>query len=64
MPLNDIPTLIAQVGFPMAIAIYMLGRTDKRLDALTQSLQELTSLIRESIGSDRRAAPRRNADDE
>lgn len=64
MPMNDIPSLIAQVGFPMAVAIYMLGRTDKRLDALTQSLQELTGLIRESVGADRRTTPKRIADDE
>lgn len=50
---NDITTLVAQVGFPMAIAIYMLGRTDKRLDTLTRAITDLNHAIRDSLPADR-----------
>ena len=52
MPVTDLTTLIAQVGFPIAVAIYMLGRTDKRLDALTTAIQELNNLLKNAIRRD------------
>ena len=52
MPVTDLTTLIAQVGFPIAVAIYMLGRTDKRLDALTNAIQELNNLLKNAIRRD------------
>ena len=52
MPVTDLTTLIAQVGFPIAVAIYMLGRTDKRLDALTQAIQELNNLLKNAARRD------------
>lgn len=56
----DITSLVAQVGFPMAVAIFMLSRTDKRLDALTQSINELNNLLRDNLTAlraDRRDRP-------
>ena len=52
MPVTDLTTLIAQVGFPIAVAIYMLGRTDKRLDALTNAIQELNNLLKNAVRRD------------
>lgn len=49
---QELTTLIAQVGFPMAVAVYLLGRTDKRLDALTKSIRELTDTISQSLRRD------------
>lgn len=51
MPVTDITTLIAQVGFPMAIAVYMLGRTDRRLDALTKSINDLNNIMRDNVAA-------------
>ena len=51
MPVTDITTLIAQVGFPIAVAVYMLGRTDKRLDALTTSINDLNNIMRDNVAA-------------
>ena len=51
MPVTDLTTLIAQVGFPMAVAVYMLGRTDRRLDALTKSINDLNNIMRDNIAA-------------
>ena len=51
MPITELTTLITQIGFPMAVAVYMLGRTDKRLDALTKSINDLNNIMRDNIAA-------------
>lgn len=37
--------LIANLGFPIVVSIYLLVRIENRLDILTQSIQELSKTI-------------------
>lgn len=37
--------LIANVGFPIAVSIYLLIRIEGKLESLTHSINELTSTI-------------------
>lgn len=38
-------TLIANVGFPVAVSIYLLVRLEAKLETLTHSINELSSNI-------------------
>ena len=38
-------TLIANVGFPVAVSIYLLVRLESKLETLTNSINELSSNI-------------------
>ena len=40
-----IETLIANVGFPVAVSIYLLIRLEAKLETLTSSINELTTNI-------------------
>ncbi|WP_279021868.1 YvrJ family protein [Intestinibacter bartlettii] len=40
-----IETLIANVGFPVAVSIYLLVRLESKLEILTNSINELSSNI-------------------
>ena len=40
-----IETLIANVGFPAAVSIYLLVRLESKLETLTNSINELSSNI-------------------
>ena len=40
-----IETLIANVGFPVAVSIYLLVRLESKLETLTNSINELSSNI-------------------
>ena len=40
-----IETLIANVGFPVAVSIYLLVRLELKLETLTNSINELSSNI-------------------
>lgn len=49
--MDDLTTwanLVANVGFPMLVAGYMLVRMEKKLDDLTAAIAVLTSTIRGS----------------
>ena len=53
---SDIQTLIANVGFPIAISMYLLIRIEAKLLTLSDSINELSKKLREvvfgtSIGS-------------
>jgi hypothetical protein len=39
--------LIGNIGFPIVIAIYLLIRFEKRIDALKDSIRELEQTVRE-----------------
>ena len=55
MTLDEITVLIGQIGFPIAVAAFMLIRTDKRLEALTQTMTELNLTLQEFIEQSRAA---------
>ena len=40
-----IETLIANVGFPVAVSIYLLVRLESKLESLTVSINELSKNI-------------------
>ena len=42
---SDIQTLIANVGFPIAISMYLLVRIEGKLSCLTDSINELSKNI-------------------
>lgn len=54
---NLVSELVQQVGFPIAVAFWLLWRTDRRLTKMTEILNEIAktmALIERSInGSDR-----------
>ncbi|MDU1538313.1 YvrJ family protein [Paraclostridium tenue] len=42
---SEIQTLIANVGFPIAISMYLLIRIEGKLQSLTESINELSKNI-------------------
>ena len=42
---SEIQTLIANVGFPIAISMYLLIRIESKLSALSESINELSKNI-------------------
>lgn len=42
---GDLYTMIANVGFPIAVSIYLLIRLEGKLDKLTVSIVELSKVI-------------------
>ncbi|PJI10541.1 MULTISPECIES: YvrJ family protein [Clostridium] len=42
---SDIITLIGNVGFPIAVSIYLLVRIEGKMEALTNSINNLTNTI-------------------
>lgn len=43
--MEEILTGIANYGFPIVIAIYLLCRMESKMEKLTESIQELTNKI-------------------
>nr|WP_297395338.1 YvrJ family protein [uncultured Peptostreptococcus sp.] len=39
--------MIQNVGFPIAISIYLLMRTEKKIDLLSNSISELAKILAE-----------------
>lgn len=46
MSTKDIIDVISAVGFPIFITIYLLSRWEKRIDKLTETLQEVIILLK------------------
>ncbi len=46
--MDGIDTLIANVGFPIAISMYLLVRIEGKLTGLTDSIYELSKNINDS----------------
>ena len=42
---NDFLTIIANVGFPIALSMYLLVRIEGKLQALSDSINELSSVL-------------------
>ncbi len=43
--MNDIYSQIANLGFPIAVSIYLLVRIENKLGNLTESINELSKTI-------------------
>lgn len=45
MNVNDIATVISQVGFPIFVAVWMLYKTSKDSEKMTETINELKNAI-------------------
>jgi prefoldin subunit 5 len=45
--INEWYNVIGNIGFPIAVAIYLLIRFEKRIDALRENINQLEQTIRE-----------------
>jgi hypothetical protein len=43
--MGDFVTLVTNVGFPIAVATYLLIRFESKIDGLTQSIDQLTAVV-------------------
>ncbi len=50
MEINDLVTLIGNVGFPVAISAYLLIRLEKNIAGLTSSINKLNAIISTKLG--------------
>ncbi len=50
MEINELITLIANLGFPVAISAYLLIRLEKNLNSLTASINKLNTIISTKLG--------------
>lgn len=48
--MNDIANLVTNVGFPIAVSIYLLVRFEGKIESLTNSINNLTNKISEIPG--------------
>jgi len=44
--MEEITNLITTVGFPIAVAVYLLVRNESKLDTLTEAITKLTTAIK------------------
>lgn len=50
MGINDMMSLITNVGFPIAVCAYLLFRLEKQLSSLSSSIQKLNTIISTKLG--------------
>ena len=50
MEINEFVTLIANVGFPVAVSAYLLIRLEKQINHLTSSIARLNTIISTKLG--------------
>ncbi|ACD53333.1 UNVERIFIED_ORG: YvrJ family protein [Clostridium botulinum] len=50
MGINELVSLIGNVGFPVAVSAYLLIRLEKQLNALSASINKLNTIISTKIG--------------
>lgn len=43
--MDDLVNLVANMGFPIAVSIYLLVRVEKKLEGLTNSINNLSQTI-------------------
>lgn len=43
--MEDLVNLVANMGFPIAVSIYLLVRVEKKLEGLTNSINNLSQTI-------------------
>jgi hypothetical protein len=46
--MSDLLNTIGNVGFPIAVSVYLLVRLETKLEVLTQSINNLSSAIKNS----------------
>lgn len=46
--INEWYNVVGNIGFPIAIAIYLLIRFEKRIDTLRESIDQLRQIVRDS----------------
>ncbi|NLM06530.1 MAG: YvrJ family protein [Tissierellia bacterium] len=47
--MEEVTSLIANLGFPIVMTVFLLTRVEKKLDALTESIASLTMAIKERM---------------
>ncbi|NFO28756.1 YvrJ family protein [Clostridium botulinum] len=50
MGINELVSLIGNVGFPVSVSAYLLIRLEKQLNALSASINKLNTIISTKIG--------------
>ena len=50
MEINELVTLVANVGFPVAVAAYLLIRLEKQITTLSASITKLNTIISTKLG--------------
>lgn len=50
MEINDLVSLIGNVGFPVAVSAYLLIRLEKQLSILSSSINKLNTIISTKLG--------------
>jgi len=50
MEINEFVTLIANVGFPVAVSAYLLIRLEKQITHLASSITKLNTIISTKLG--------------
>lgn len=48
--MEEIWLQVSNIGFPMAVAIYLLVRVEKKLDDLTMAITRLGETLRQQAG--------------
>ncbi|WP_411681337.1 YvrJ family protein [Clostridium thailandense] len=46
--MDDLLNIIGNVGFPIAVSVYLLVRLEGKLEVLTQSINNLSNVINKS----------------
>ena len=50
MDINELVSLIGNVGFPVAVSTYLLVRLEKQIQNLTTSITRLNTIISARLG--------------
>jgi len=50
MEINDLTSLITNVGFPIVVCAYLLFRLEKQLSQLSSSITKLNTIISTKLG--------------
>ncbi|NFE95831.1 UNVERIFIED_ORG: YvrJ family protein [Clostridium botulinum] len=50
MEINELVSLIGNVGFPVAVSAYLLIRLEKQLNSLSASINKLNTIISTKLG--------------
>ncbi len=50
MDINELVSLIGNVGFPVAVSAYLLIRLEKQLNSLSTSINKLNTIISTKLG--------------
>jgi len=47
--MSDMVTLITNVGFPIAVATYLLIRFESKIDGLTLAITDLSNVVKKQV---------------